>query len=68
VELSDKVDPAAVKREALVHGVDCRPGERFFGDSEQGKMHMRIAFSMVSMEEIERGLGVLGDAIEASLP
>jgi 2-aminoadipate transaminase len=67
VELSDKVDPAAVKQQALAHGVDCRPGERFFGDSEQGKMHMRIAFSMVSMEEIERGLGVLGDAIEASL-
>jgi 2-aminoadipate transaminase len=66
-ELSSEVDGAAVGERALADGVACRPGERFFGDSESGAQYLRIAFSQVSMEEIERGIAALGKAITASV-
>jgi 2-aminoadipate transaminase len=65
-ELSSDIDAMAVAERALADGVACRPGERFFGDSESGIQYLRIAFSQVSMAEIERGIAALGNAIAAS--
>jgi 2-aminoadipate transaminase len=67
VELGEEVDGAAVMQKALADGVVCRPGERFFGDEESGRQMFRIAFSQVPESEIERGIGVLGKAIVASV-
>jgi len=67
VELDEHVDSAAVRELGLAQGVDCRPGEKFFGEGESGKSHLRIAYSQVPMEEIERGLTVLGNAIKESI-
>ena len=52
--------------EGLAGGVVCRPGERFFGDDDSGGQFFRIAFTQVPIEEIERGITVLGKAVEAS--
>jgi 2-aminoadipate transaminase len=65
LELDPSVDVEAVRERALEGGVACRPGERFFGDADDGRQFLRLAFSMVPVEEIERGIAVLGGAIAA---
>jgi 2-aminoadipate transaminase len=67
VELDDRVDPTAVMQRALEHGVSCRAGERFFGDANQGRNFFRVAFPSVPLDEIDPGIAVVGEAIEASL-
>lgn len=66
LELADEVDGPKVKEIAARQGVLCRPGEMFFGD-ESGKQHLRLAYSAVSEEEIDRGIAVLGQAIAESM-
>ena len=66
-ELSDKVEGKQVLRNGLSEGVVCRPGERFFGDADEGRSFFRLAFSMVPADEIERGVAALGRALRASL-
>jgi DNA-binding transcriptional MocR family regulator len=48
--------------------VMCRPGERFFGDTDTDahRQWFRLAFPMVPKEELERGITVLGKAIADS--
>ena len=69
IELSNDVDGAAVMKAAAAEGVDCRPGERFFGASEQDqhKQWFRLAYSLVPIDEIERGITALGKAIANSI-
>jgi 2-aminoadipate transaminase len=66
-ELSDKVNGKQLLRNGLSEGVVCRPGERFFGDPDDGRSFFRLAFSMVPVEEIERGIAALGRAMQSSL-
>ena len=68
VELSPDVDGEQVMRKALAEGVMCRPGERFFGESDADahKQWFRLAFIMVPKDELERGIAALGKAIADS--
>ena len=66
LEIDSAIDGAGVMERALAEGVACRPGERFFGDKDEGRQFCRLAFSMVPVDEIERGIAVLGKAISAS--
>ena len=68
-QLSDEVDGASVMTKAVANGVVCRPGERFFGESEatQHQQWFRMAFSMVPITELERGIAALGKAIADSV-
>ena len=67
LELDDRVDWQNVRREAYRRGVECRPGEQFFDDEREGLQYLRIAFTMVPLAELERGIEALGDAIKASV-
>ena len=55
--------------QALAEGVVCRPGERFFGDTDAdvAKQWFRLNFTMIDPGEIERGIAALGTAIAASV-
>jgi 2-aminoadipate transaminase len=68
VELSPDVDGEQVMQKAFAEGVMCRPGERFFGDTDADahKQWFRLAFIMVPKEELERGIAALGKAIADS--
>lgn len=66
LELDPAIDGKKVMQHALAEGVYCRPGERFFGDPDEGRSFLRLSFVMVPIEELERGIAVLGRAIEAS--
>lgn len=67
LQLSDKLDWRKVRTEAYRRGVECRPGERFFLDERAGAEFLRLAFTMVPVEEIERGIAVLGEAMAQSV-
>ena len=64
LEVLDQIDTAAVMRDAAAHGVTCRPGERFFGDRESGRHHVRLAFSAYPEADLEHGIRVLGEALD----
>jgi 2-aminoadipate transaminase len=68
IELSPDVDGEQVMQKAFASGVMCRPGERFFGDSDADahKQWFRLSFVMVAKDEIERGVAALGKAIADS--
>jgi 2-aminoadipate transaminase len=68
IELSPDVDGEQVMQKAFAEGVMCRPGERFFGDSDADahKQWFRLSFVMVAKDEIERGIAALGKAIADS--
>ena len=66
-ELADGIDGREVMKRAIAQGVVCRPGERFFGDEDPGRQFFRLAFIMVPIDEIERGIAVLGSAIAESV-
>ena len=68
MHLADEIDGAKLATKALEAGVACRPGERFFGESE-ATLHQqwfRMAFSMVAESELERGIAALGKAMADS--
>ena len=67
LELEGRVDPKQVMRKAIADGVVCRPGERFFGDADDGRKFLRMAFVMVPTEELERGIAALGKAMADSV-
>ena len=68
IELSPDVDGEQVMQKAFAEGVVCRPGERFFGetDDDAHKQWFRLAFIMVPKDELERGITALGKAIADS--
>lgn len=65
-ELTQRVDGRRVLGHALKRGVVCRPGERFFGDPDEGRQLFRLSFVTPPLEEIDRGIEALGEAIRAS--
>jgi 2-aminoadipate transaminase len=65
LELSHDVDWDQVRERAAADGVACRPGEGFGDDSGRG--FLRMAFLHVPLDEIERGVAVLGKALSASV-
>jgi 2-aminoadipate transaminase len=65
LELSDEVDWEKARQEAVSGGVLCRPGEVFMG-REAGARYLRLAYSHVSLAELERGIAVLGKAISTA--
>ena len=67
LQLSDSVDWQNVRREAYRRGVECRPGKQFFTEGDEGHQYLRIAFTMAPIEEIERAIATLGEAIRASV-
>jgi 2-aminoadipate transaminase len=67
VELDASIDAEQVMAFALEEGVLCRAGERFFGDGADGRQFFRLAYPAVPVAEIERGMAVLGRAIERTL-
>ena len=68
VELAPEVDGQQAMMKALAEGVVCRPGERFFGetDADVHKQWFRLNFTMIPAAEIERGIVALGKAIADS--
>ena len=66
VGIDDAIDPAQVMQRALAEGVLCRPGERFFGDSDHGRQYLRLAFPAMPFEGLEEGIAILGKAIHNS--
>jgi 2-aminoadipate transaminase len=68
VQLSPEVDGQQAMMKALAEGVVCRPGERFFGDTDADvhKQWFRLNFTMIDAAEIERGIAALGAAIAES--
>jgi 2-aminoadipate transaminase len=69
VGLAPEVDGQQAMMKALAEGVVCRPGERFFGDTDAdvAKQWFRLNFTMIDRSEIERGIAALGAAIAASV-
>ena len=69
LRIADEVDGAQVMTKAMENGVQCRPGERFFGESEQDlhTQYLRMAFSMVPEAELERGVMALAQAMQDSV-
>lgn len=66
LELSEGVDWERAQQEAILGGVLCRPGEVFMGD-ESGAQFLRLAYSHVSEDELQRGIAVLGKAIASAV-
>ncbi|MEO8696301.1 MAG: PLP-dependent aminotransferase family protein [Acidimicrobiales bacterium] len=66
VGIDDAIDAAQVMQRALADGVLCRPGERFFGDSDSGRQYLRLAFPSMPFAGLDEGIAILGRAIQPS--
>jgi 2-aminoadipate transaminase len=67
VELDPSIDPDLFHRTALDAGALVRPGERFFGQPDEGRARFRLAFSQLPISAIDPGITVLGKAIAESV-
>jgi 2-aminoadipate transaminase len=65
LEINTDVDWDTVARRVQAEGVFCRPGERFSGDGST-RQFLRLAYSNVSIDVIERGVEALGRALDAA--
>jgi 2-aminoadipate transaminase len=65
LEIAEGIDAERVRELAAHQGVFCRPGEVFTGDPS-GRRFLRMSFSQIGLDEIERGVAVLGEALEKS--
>ena len=65
LEIAPGHDVERVRELAALGGVYCRPGEVFTGDAS-GRRFLRMSYSQVSVDEIERGAAVLGKALAQS--
>lgn len=63
LEFVGDIDAPAVMRTAAEHGVRCRPGEQFFGEPDDGRRHVRLAFSMYPDVELAMGIKVFGESL-----
>ena len=66
IELAADVDGTKVMGYARQQGVECRPGDAFFGDGGRHNRWFRMAFTMIAEEELVRGVRVLSEAIRRS--
>ncbi len=64
VQMSDDIDWAQVTERAYKEGIYFRPGERFTNDPA-ARQFFRMSYSLVSVDEIERGVAALGDVMRA---
>lgn len=64
VEIDDRVDWDEAAQRAAREGIFFRPGERFMGETD-GRQFLRLAYSHVSEDVIERGIRTLGDILHA---
>jgi 2-aminoadipate transaminase len=62
LEIAEGIDAERARDLAARGGVFCRPGEMFTGDAS-GRRFLRMSFSQVGIDEIERGVAVLGEAL-----
>jgi 2-aminoadipate transaminase len=67
VELDSSIDTDLFHRKALDAGALVRPGERFFGQSDDGRARFRLAFSQLPISAIDSGITMLGKAIADSV-
>jgi 2-aminoadipate transaminase len=65
LRLSPEVDPARVAQEAAERGVGYVPGPAFFADGS-GSEYVRLAWSMLSTEDLEAAGGLLAEAIHVA--
>jgi 2-aminoadipate transaminase len=65
LEIGDGIDVDRVRELAALGGVYCRPGEVFTGDAS-GRRFLRMSYSQIGIDEIERGVAVLGKALAQS--
>jgi 2-aminoadipate transaminase len=65
LEIAPGHDVDKVRELAALGGVYCRPGEVFTGDAS-GRRFLRMSYSQIGIEEIERGVAVLGEALAQS--
>jgi 2-aminoadipate transaminase len=65
LEIAPGFDVDRVRERAALGGVYCRPGEVFTGDAS-GRRYLRMSYSQIGIDEIERGVAVLGDALARS--
>ena len=63
LELSERVDPAALEPASLQEGVIYVPGPAFFVDRSGGR-YIRLAYSFVGEKEIPEAINRLGRALE----
>jgi len=63
VEIDDRVDWASAAKLAEKEGIFFRPGERFMGDTG-GRQFLRLAYSHVSEDIIEKGIATLGGILK----
>jgi 2-aminoadipate transaminase len=63
LEVADEVDPDAMAEELAQRGVGVRGGEWFTGDAD-GRRFLRLSPMQLADEDIERGLVLLGEALE----
>lgn len=66
VELPERVDTVKMLSKAVAAGVNYLPGTACFA-SRGGRNAIRLAFSLVKLDQIEQGLKILGDVINQEL-
>jgi 2-aminoadipate transaminase len=65
LRLSPEVDPARVAQEAAERGIGYVPGPAFFADGS-GSEYVRLAWSMLSTDDLEAAGELLAEAIHAA--
>ncbi|MGH2368078.1 MAG: PLP-dependent aminotransferase family protein [Chloroflexota bacterium] len=65
LKLPARLDPAVVAQEANQRGLAYVPGTAFFADGSGGE-HIRLAWSMLSVEDLQAAGGLLAEAIHAA--
>ena len=68
LELPSGIDATTLMARAAQAGVTCRPGERFFGDADSGRHHVRLAFSAYPEADLDHGIRVLGEVLRELTP
>ena len=66
LKLSPEIDADKLTERMGAEGISCRAGEGFTGD-DSGAGYLRMSFQQESVEGIERGVRILGRALEASV-
>lgn len=67
VELPDGIDAEAMLPAAADEGVTYLPGVSFFPDDDGGESGLRLSFSHVPLDAMERGVEALGRATRSAL-
>ena len=63
VELPENIDSRELLRRCAAHNVGFVPGCPFFLDPEDGVHRMRMNFSSQSLENIDKGIEIIGEEI-----